>query len=474
MKDLPLNPDKELFKWGPVPGRAYLNSDFVDQMYPSMPAPYEAYAFPKALFLFKGERMIWVNEFDEVRERGKAAFRDIFMDEAEAKNFRASWDAHIKALTDREAKLSAEYLAGLADAAFTKEWKEFYQLLSNFWVPGIVIELANYASDEALREMLRPYIKDDNEIDLALSTLAAAEEMTFYQMEELDLAESDDIAAHQAKYFWIHNSYSRVEVMPASFFEERKKEFPRELRKEFEHQLAAAKEAKAALQKKHGLPDELMKTADALWRTLIWQDERKMHIIKYLHYKKLFLEEAAKRLKVPYDDLLTITSKRAPGLLEDPSLLETARRRKGLYGFWLSEEEGEVELDRETAGKYWDIYAEPPAEKSLREFSGMVVSKGSQAVVRGIARIRLDAYKADGFAAGEILVAPMTSPEYIFLMKQAAAIVTDTGGLTSHAAVVSREMNKLCVANTKIATSILKDGDMIEIDAATGVVKLLT
>jgi len=66
----------------------------------------------------------------------------------------------------------------------------------------------------------------------------------------------------------------------------------------------------------------------------------------------------------------------------------------------------------------------------------------------------------------------MTSPDFIIAMRKAAAIVTDEGGMTSHAAIVSRELKIPCIVGTKIATKVLKDGDMIQVDAETGVVKI--
>jgi len=58
-------------------------------------------------------------------------------------------------------------------------------------------------------------------------------------------------------------------------------------------------------------------------------------------------------------------------------------------------------------------------------------------------------------------------------MEKAAAFVTDEGGMTCHAAIVAREMKKPCIVGTKIATQILKNGDLIEIDANKGIVKIL-
>jgi len=72
-----------------------------------------------------------------------------------------------------------------------------------------------------------------------------------------------------------------------------------------------------------------------------------------------------------------------------------------------------------------------------------------------------------------ILVTPMTRPELVPFIKNAAAFVTDEGGVTCHAAIVAREMNKPCIIGTKIATKVLKDGDMVEVDADKGIVKIL-
>jgi len=56
-------------------------------------------------------------------------------------------------------------------------------------------------------------------------------------------------------------------------------------------------------------------------------------------------------------------------------------------------------------------------------------------------------------------------------MKKAGAIVTDEGGITCHAAIVSRELGIPCVVGTKIVTKVFKDGDLVEVDANKGLVK---
>ena len=71
---------------------------------------------------------------------------------------------------------------------------------------------------------------------------------------------------------------------------------------------------------------------------------------------------------------------------------------------------------------------------------------------------------------GEVLVTHMTAPDWVPLMRRAAAIVTDSGGMTCHAAIVSRELGIPCVVGTVDATAKLRDGELVTVDAGAGVV----
>jgi phosphoenolpyruvate synthase/pyruvate phosphate dikinase len=102
--------------------------------------------------------------------------------------------------------------------------------------------------------------------------------------------------------------------------------------------------------------------------------------------------------------------------------------------------------------------------------SGQVASQG---YAKGIARIILSSDQFESFKDGEILVAGMTRPEFVPLMKRAAGIVTNEGGVTCHAAIVSRELGKPCIIGTKNATTAIHDGDLIEVRAHHGTVRIL-
>lgn len=78
--------------------------------------------------------------------------------------------------------------------------------------------------------------------------------------------------------------------------------------------------------------------------------------------------------------------------------------------------------------------------------------------------------KIDKVEKGEILVTSMTSPDYVPAMKRSSAIVTDLGGRTCHAAIVSRELGIPCIVGTQKATKILKNGDVISVNGTDGVI----
>jgi len=112
---------------------------------------------------------------------------------------------------------------------------------------------------------------------------------------------------------------------------------------------------------------------------------------------------------------------------------------------------------------------------NLKEFKGSIACVG-----RVIGRVIKFSWtepnlikKMERMKKGDILVAGQTRPTLMTAIHKAGAIVTDEGGIISHAAIISRELKKPCIIGTKIATKILKDGDLVEVDANNGIVKIL-
>ena len=77
----------------------------------------------------------------------------------------------------------------------------------------------------------------------------------------------------------------------------------------------------------------------------------------------------------------------------------------------------------------------------------------------------------DSFKQGEILVTTMTHPNMMLLAEKALGIITDEGGITSHAAILARELNIPCLVGTKFASKVLNTGDLVKLNAGKGFVE---
>ncbi len=182
--------------------------------------------------------------------------------------------------------------------------------------------------------------------------------------------------------------------------------------------------------------------------------------------------------------------KRKSQTLSDAQILELARYAKKIeahYGCYMDIEWG---IDSRT-DKVWILQARPETVWSRRKKEGKtlnasgvatttdrkVIVKGAPASpgqVSGKVHVILDPSRIDEFKNGEILVTEMTAPDWVPAMKKAKAIVTDSGGMTCHASIVSRELGIPCIVGTKsrgaAATTAIKDGAEVTVDATHGVV----
>ena len=150
-------------------------------------------------------------------------------------------------------------------------------------------------------------------------------------------------------------------------------------------------------------------------------------------------------------------------------------KRLAQYALQLEEHYGkpqdiEFAIDREI----YIVQSRPITTKvreDTREISGNVLLSGmaaSPGVGSGTVRIVHDLNELDKVQQGDVLVTEMTNPDMVVSMQRAAGIVTNEGGLTSHAAIVSREMGIPCIVGTRNATTTLKEGQIVTVDGFTG------
>ena len=214
-----------------------------------------------------------------------------------------------------------------------------------------------------------------------------------------------------------------------------------------------------------------------------------------LGYRSIIRREIAdKTLKLVYADesARAVKEVRVPGrdrlraVLSDDNLLTLAQWALAIEDHYSERTGHPTPMDIEWAedGRTGDLYvlqARPETVHSLvqrptleffrRTGQGEVLLTGRSVgsrVATGRVRIIHSAEELDDFKPGEVLVAPMTDPDWEPVLKGAAAVVTDEGGRTCHAAIVSRELGIPCVVGTVAGTRVLTDGQEVTISCAEG------
>jgi phosphohistidine swiveling domain-containing protein len=180
------------------------------------------------------------------------------------------------------------------------------------------------------------------------------------------------------------------------------------------------------------------------------------------------LDDIRKSMKIKASDWEYVSLRQVTDFLESgipPSKVEI-RENMGISVFAIVNSE-KTELHG-AAAKEWSekliTYDNVLQKRILR---GTCASKGK---VSGRVRIIHDSNDFSRFQTGEVLVTFITTPPFVPIMAKSVAIITEVGGITSHAAVVSRELGKPCVVGVRDATKILKTGEIVKIDADRGVI----
>jgi phosphohistidine swiveling domain-containing protein len=221
------------------------------------------------------------------------------------------------------------------------------------------------------------------------------------------------------------------------------------------------------------LDEETKRIAGRLDFTAVWQDERKLNILQAIYHLGCIVEEIARRTGVAADIIgyLEPTEALAIKGLEDIRLMapELAKRIDGV--FILQSPEGPDIATGDAYQAAVKIYEETSQAATKPASSAIYGSVANTGTAIGPVAICRDLASIDKVKQGDILVASMTRPEYMAAIKKAAAIVTDEGGITCHAAIVARELGIPCVIGTKVATKVFKDGDMVEVRANHGMIK---
>jgi phosphohistidine swiveling domain-containing protein len=280
---------------------------------------------------------------------------------------------------------------------------------------------------------------------------------------------------HQKNFFWIRNNYVSSFVLDAVYFiGEIKKLF--EMRMDMEGELNKVKNTpgesrkkKSELIKKLNLSQELKTLIKISEDFTYWQDERKKSTMWNMHYFSLILAEIGKRAGIETEYLKYMTPREVSSIFSNkPNVSDLkARQKNGVY-YW--DKNGMDAVHSEEANYVRGKVLGKMDMSDVDDFRGLTACLGKAV---GKVKIVKSATEIGKVEKGDILVAVMTRPDYVPAMKKAAAIVTDEGGVTCHAAIVSRELGIPCIIGTRIATKVLKDNILVEVNANHGWVKII-
>ena len=197
------------------------------------------------------------------------------------------------------------------------------------------------------------------------------------------------------------------------------------------------------------------------------KDARDDYRRESVFYAGSLYRELARRMEISPEDVSFLQEDEIIKFLSDNSkiLKPTISQRKKGFVMYLDTNKKLVCIQGKQIEKTLGMFGLAKRKEEIKELKGMIASKGiatgKVVIVRGIKDL-------DKVEEGVILVAVTTHPDYVSAMRKASAIVTDEGGITSHAAIVAREFGIPCIVGTKQATKVLKDGVLVKVDAIDG------
>ena len=217
------------------------------------------------------------------------------------------------------------------------------------------------------------------------------------------------------------------------------------------------------------MPEDLVRVFHFFALLADWRDERKKEVLIYIHCLNEILEKLAEKNKVKLELLKYALPQEIKSWILPSSYLKILQERAKEYLFEI-DSRGFLSWIEEPVRRQILEAVRASYKRRFKEIKGVSASPGR---ARGKVKIIETMAEFKKMKRGDILVANMTRPEFMPLIKLASAIVTDEGGLTCHAAIVARELKIPCVVGTQTATKNLRDGQLIEVDADKGIVRII-
>lgn len=444
---------------------------------------------------FGEETMGW---FWDVRELERV--RRIFLTRARTSmgffnTFYGWWEIRFNRMLAVYRRAEGWDFASMTDLQLYNAYEQLYWANLNQGAAGYLADcFLTVGEQDWLSEFIRARIGPEKDLDQIVATLTAPSIPTYANEEEIALKKIAQevhgtfrtlaafrryvrghrglykrLVFHAARYYWVENSYFS-KVLTVDFFINKlyllqKKRVEGTTVSAFRHN----RQVKARLLRRLNDPvlDRVIRMSELMTHV---QDSRKMGVIRFCHFLHIIFGHMAARTGLDPKDFHNIIEPELHDVfLErkiDRKMLLRRRRKNFAYGTPF----GYVVYGASEMERYVDEKQFQPDLGARDSIQGASAYSGK---VTGIARLIRNAHQAQTFHTGDILVTNNTTPEFVPLMKRAGAVVTDQGGITCHAAIISRELGIPCIIGTKIATKVLKDGDMVEVDAERGIVRIL-
>ena len=373
-------------------------------------------------------------------------------------------------------------LSGLTNDDFLNLFNKFNNIYLDWWGFVQVIEPLALGLELMFKQSKKVSQKEFNSLTAPWqkSYSTEAEEQLLKITKKLLKKKNveSELKKYGQKYFWLNNGFGQTKYLTAAHF---KKQIVTLIKKDLNS---------TEVDKILKLNNKRLKQIEAEGKNLTkglklskiqkrlvylmqfftnFQDERKALALKTNHYIALLLKELAVRSKLAYKDVVFVLPQEYSALLDGTFPRFKIKKRQKHFSLIFSEKGLTILEGVKSKLKESKLLGELNSQK-IQELEGMRAMSGK---IQGRVKIILNPEHAGQLKKGEILVTTMTSPDFIMAIKKAKAIVTDEGGITSHAAIISRELGIPCVIGTKIATRVLKNGDLVEVNANHGLVKKL-
>ncbi|MBS3158876.1 hypothetical protein J4206_06335 [Candidatus Woesearchaeota archaeon] len=380
----------------------------------------------------------------------------------------------------------------LSDKALVSKLNEVCTAAKHVWDHVLFIDAFDIISDKIISSSFDSYNNSHNFAGSKITNkeieiLTLPDELAFTQRERLSLLKiaaaakegkniEKAIAEHQQQFFWYKSNYSVIEILDESYFMQKldavlKNESAEQIKKDimsFESYEKRIKQQKEDISKKHNLNSSLKETIYFFTRLTLLRDHRKEWVLKSHVLIKHLAAEISKRAKIPLHELEYLSYWEIESIAQLKKMKNLNERIKD--SAWVADESYGYAGHFGKEAVQINGFLQKRIVTEINALQGVAASSG---YAKGNVKIINRVQEFSKMQKGDILVSSNTRPEYVPIMKLAAAIITDEGGITCHAAIVSRELKIPCIVGTQAATKVLKDGMVVEVDAEKGVVKIV-